>query len=104
MTVYAVNIPKGVDISPALQFGEIKHINVRYVYGDEIENQRLPKEVEERMRIAAENFNPDRDYLLIAGDHLQLLAFVAFLVRENDELIRVLRWDKKAEGYLQVLI
>ena len=114
MTVYAVNMTKD-DTSAALQYGDVVHINMRYVYGDEIEDGCIPQPVHEALRQAAAQFDPKTDYLLIVGDHLQLVAFAALLGRwagytgadvESPQLrtFRVLRWDKKAEGYIPVWV
>lgn len=112
MTVYAVNMTKD-DTAPALQYGDIVHVNMRYVYGDEVENEQMPTPVYEALRKAAAEFIPSKDYLLIVGDHLQLVAFAAMLGRRagmpNPEApyyktFRVLRWDKKAEGYIPVWV
>jgi hypothetical protein len=100
MTVYAVNMTHD-DTSPALQYGDIRFINVRYVYGDEIDNERLPAANMEALAQAADDFNPMRDYLLLVGDWLQLAQFIKMLGARHPG-IHVLRWDKKAEGYLSV--
>lgn len=108
MTVWAVNLTAD-DTSAALQYGDIKHINLRYVYGDEIENERMPREVYDALQRVAVTFNRRTDYLLIVGDHMQLVAFAALLGRWQTEvdleispgaMFRVLRWDRKAEGYI----
>ena len=102
MTVYAVT-PIRDDTTPALQFGDIRHINLRYVYGDEIENRELPADVQDKLQQAAQAFNPERDFVLIAGDHLQLFYFVAALARRRIRFC-ALRWDKMAQGYIPVWI
>lgn len=101
-TVFLVNVVDD-DTRAALQYGDFRHINHRYVYGDEINNEKIPTAVEKAMAQHALVFNPAEDYLLIAGDHLQLVAFSAMLGRLYGQF-RVLRWDKKAQGYLSVWI
>jgi len=100
MTVFAVNMTHD-DTTPALQYGDIRYINVRYVYGDEISNERLPPANMEALAQAADEFNPMRDYVLLIGDWLQLAQFLLMLGARYPG-VRVLRWDKKAEGYLSV--
>lgn len=100
--VYLVNIVTD-DISKAEAFGDIKNINYRYVFGDEIEHEQIPMPVLKQMQRCADEFDPDEDFLLIAGDHLQLIAFAAMLAARHN-YFRVLRWDRKAEGYLPVQI
>lgn len=103
MTVFLVNSIKD-NVTRALSFGEIRHVNIRYVYPDEIDtNDRMPADFTDAMTKACEDFDPRHDYLLIAGDHLQLVAFSAMLgVRHRS--FRALRWDRQAEGYVPVLI
>lgn len=100
--VWAVNLTND-DKSKAEQFGEIRHINLRYVYGDEIVDERVPDDVHDKLRLAAHDFDPATDYVLIVGDHLQLVQFVAALGNLYVSF-RALRYDKKAEGYIPVRI
>ena len=106
MTVYVVNINKD-DLGPAQRYGELKFINMRYVYPDELERTPLgdgiPAEFVQNMRAHLAQFNPLTDYLLICGDHLQLVAFAAML-GEAFKQFRVLRWDRQANGYVPVMI
>lgn len=101
-TVYLVNLVTD-DITKAKAFGDVRNINYRYVFGDEIENEMIPASVVRQMQRCADQFNPGEDYLLIAGDHLQLVAFAAMLSVRHGRF-RVLRWDRKAEGYLPVWV
>lgn len=129
MTVWAVHEVKD-DISPALQFGQVRYINHRYVNGDELERTvniaslpsvtdfpvdpmrilgqtkidwTLPAAFDRNLRDAALNFNPVEDYLLIAGDHLQLLAFTAIL-SSRYPAFSVLRYDRRMGEYIPVLL
>lgn len=103
-TVWAVHDVRD-DISPALGFGPIRFINDRYVNGDELEQDELgwciPHMFRRRMHDAATKFNPDHDYLLIAGDHLQLLAFTAILFGQFNSIF-VLRYDRRMNEYIPV--
>jgi len=101
--VYIVNMVRN-DISAARQWGEFKFINEKYVYPDELsEDGELPQAVRDALRDAALNFNPKFDYVLLVGDDLQRAAFMSFLGCLYRE-IRVLRWDRKAEGYIPAMI
>lgn len=92
------------DISSALRFDpQIRYVNHRYVNGDEIESERLPGEFAANLVRAADEFDPDHDYLLMAGDHLQQLAFSAMLSIRY-EAFRVLRWDRREQAYFPVRI
>ncbi len=98
MTVFAVNMTSD-DTTNALQWGDIRHINLKYVYSDEIENQHLPASVEEALQRAVEDFDPVNDFMLALGDYVQMLAFARMLGVRHGKF-RVLRWDKKASGYV----
>lgn len=103
VTVHVVTPVNPEIAAPAREYGDLYFINTRFVYGDEIEDQQLPFTFDRNMRQAASEFRPDADYLLIAGDWLQLVAYAALLATLHREF-RVLRWDRKAEGYLTVKV
>lgn len=100
MTVYLVN-PTTDDTSAACQYGEIVVVNKRYVYGDEVEDGHIPPDHMSALGWAALAFNPKRDYLLLCGDHLQVVVLSAMLARLHGSF-RVLRWDRIAKGYFVV--
>ena len=100
--VHPIN-DKSVDISAALQFGEPYYVGARYVYPDELEDDCLPVAVLQRILKATDRFDVESDYLLIAGDHLQLVAMSASLA-ERWGRFRVLRYDRQAKGYIVVNI
>ena len=101
--VFAVN-PVKHDLSSAERYGKIVYISRRYVYGDEIdESHRIPDVVRRVMADAVDRFDPKTDYLLLAGDQLQLAAMCAMLGRRYG-CVRVLRYDKIAAGYFEVLL
>lgn len=123
MTVWAVHEVRD-DISPARQFGTVRYINHRYINGDELEQGYrttgtfqdevgsghtyardwvLPSAFERNLRDAALSFNPSEDYLLIAGDHLQLLAFTTILSSWYPAF-SVLRYDRRMNEYIPVLL
>lgn len=83
------------------EYGSIYSITTRYVYGDEIEDGKLPFELQSAIETAARNFDPDHDYVLIGGDYVQLVAFIVALTRWHTKF-QALRWDKNAEGFLPV--
>lgn len=102
MTVYAVNSTRD-DISDAYRYGDVRYINIGYVYNDQLENERLPGNHLEAIRRYADAFDPARDYFLIVGDHLQLLAFAAELAVRHP-YFRVLRFDRREQAYVPVRI
>jgi|SRR5580693_5871619 hypothetical protein len=126
MTVYVVH-PVRDNIAPALRFGDFKFITGGYVYGDLLEKVRrpptlsvldfdpdatpttaeptydwgLPYTFQDSLEFATRQFRPDEDYLLVAGDHLQLLAFTTMLGQLHGSFI-VLRYDRKLDDYIPV--
>lgn len=102
MAVYIVSkINITFDISSAREYGEFKFVNERFVYGDELNGDKLPASVVINTHNVLRKFNPDIDYLMIIGDHLQLLLAAVFLTKEFGKF-RVLRWDRMAKGYFPV--
>ena len=104
MTVYAVH-PLGdkTDISSALTYGEVEYINMGYIFADYVREERPPRGFTSAMQLAADKFDQGSDYLLIAGDHLQLILMAAIL-NETVGDFAVLRFDREAKGYLPVII
>jgi hypothetical protein len=105
MTVLVVHpiTDKALDVSGASIYGDFKYVNRRYVYMDELAGMGLPVDVRNRMLKAVDEFDPEADYLLIAGDHLQLIAISALLA-DRWGIFRVLRYDRAAKGYAPVQI
>ena len=93
------------DISPASEYGVFNYINSKYVYSNDVKMSGggLPKKVLENIEMAAEDFDPENDYVLIAGDHLQIIAFTVALSIRYDRFT-VLRWDRAIAGYFPVVI
>lgn len=92
--------PVQLNLTPAMRFGRIVLINNDYVYGDELwPEDRLPKEISTNLSVSAALFSPSHDYLLLAGDHLQIVHMSA-MIQSLHGRFRVLRWDRIAEGYV----
>lgn len=103
MSVFAVHPVGEKDLTGAKIYGEIIYINRRYVYSDELVNDTIPNDVYSKYELAVDRFDPEHDYVLIAGDHLQLILFSALLgARWN--YFKVLRYDREAGGYVAVTI
>lgn len=105
MTVFVVHPinSNGVSIEDARRFGEVRYVNDRFAYSDEIADQQLPPMFRKALNEAAREFNYDDDYLLIAGDHLQLVALSALLGSLYPSF-SVLRWVRDANAYMPVRI
>ncbi len=96
------------DVSAAGAFGDLKYVNLKYVYGDELEQatngeQYVPAAAWEPLCECADSFDRERDYVLICGDHLQLVTLCAIMGRRHP-YFKVLRWDRQARGYIPVTI
>lgn len=103
MTVWAVHRIKDLDVSQASTYGELQSINTRYVYADEIEEGQFPAKFKAPLEKAVDQFDPGHDYMLIAGDHLQMIQFAALLADRWGEF-KALRFDREAGGYFPVTI
>lgn len=106
MTVLVVHpiSDRSLDISPARSFGEFAYVSKRYIYIDELEaDNQIPTDFYFRMMKAVDTFDVEKDYLLIAGDHLQLIQMSALLA-ERWGMFRVLRYDREAKGYCPIWI
>lgn len=91
------------DLSPTEQFGNLETINTRFVYGDEIVDEKLPQGFVYNLEHAANRFKPREDYVLIGGDHVQFAFLVAVLAAQHGE-VRILRWDRMARGYVPITL
>jgi hypothetical protein len=108
MTIWCVH-PVKDDLTPALAYGPIKYVNTRYIWPDDLESDCVdgsgplvpPQTAVESYQKAALEFDPAADYLVIAGDHLQLVMFVGELACRHGRF-KVLRYDRLAVGYLPV--
>lgn len=109
MTVFAVHELQPrlrASLDPAKKFGEIRYVNQFYIHGDELERtsdekNRIPRGYLKNMERCVAEFDPRHDYLLIAGDHLQLLALTAMLIHKRG-FLDVLRYDRNIQDYIPV--
>lgn len=93
-----------LDRDVASAFGEITFVNHRYIFNDDISDTgHPPSGFIDNMRQAVSQFNPEDDYLMIAGDQLQVLMLAVALSRAYGQF-KVLRWDRQAEGYYPVVV
>lgn len=96
-----------VDLSAATKFGQLKFVNRTYIYGDKLirdpflPGNTLPVGFALGMNKAVMEFDPLQDYLMMAGDHLQLLALTAMLTHEYLSF-QVLRYDRTIQDYIPV--
>lgn len=102
MTVYIPH-PIAALMAGVHQYGRIESINYRYVYPDDIKDQSMPYGFMQHIYRAVKDFDPQQDYLLLAGDVLQVAVLVAELLDVHGA-IRVLRYDRVGDGYFPVWI
>lgn len=104
MTVFVVHeLSPKTDISSAAVYGDIRFINHRYIFADELDGDKPPKGFYDSILRSAADFLPKKDYLLIAGDHLQLVMMASALT-ELHAGFTVLRYEREAKGYIPVTI
>jgi hypothetical protein len=102
MGIVWVAHPVRDDISAAQEWGSLFYVNDRYVYGDELtSDNRIPRQFERAMVAAARKFDPDNDFLLLVGDHVQV-TYLAFMLSRVHGRCTALRFDRKAGGYFRV--
>jgi ABC-type uncharacterized transport system YnjBCD permease subunit len=101
MTVLAVTTIR--DKSKLEKWGEVRSVNQRYCYPDELEGGRLPKIFMRELEKAAEAFNPNEDLVAIVGDQGQLAQLLGLLARRHGS-IGILRYDKFKDDYFKVII
>lgn len=104
-TVYVVNRAiRENNISDLNRYGDVKFVNYKYVYPDEITNDgKLPGEHLQNITNCVDQFRPDQDYLAIIGDHLQLMAMTALLATKFEKF-KVLRFDRVEKQYYSVYL
>lgn len=103
VTVFVVNASHDRDVGAAEDYGELHYVNHRYAFSDELDDERLPPEFVLNIQACVDDFDPATDFLLILGDHAQLVAMTAMLARRHKEF-RVLRYDRKEQGYLVIRV
>lgn len=104
MTVYCVTeLGTKIDVSSAYVYGDMYYVNSRYVFSDELKNDRPPRGFILNIDKAADAFDPRKDYLLLAGDHLQMMMMASALAIRYVEFY-VLRYEREAKGYVPILI
>ena len=101
---WVVHPLNAVDISAASEWGSVRYVNNRYVYPDELDNDnRIPKDFMDRLKSAADEFDPESDSLIMVGDHVQVAALVYYLSTLR-KTFRLLRFDRHVGRYVPVTI
>ena len=101
MTVWVVTNVR--DKKNLEKWGEVRQINQRYCYLDEIEEGKLPDFFMGPLETAADNFNPVKDFLAITGDQAQCSQMIVLLTKRYNSF-SIIRYDKIKCGYFKVVI
>lgn len=101
MSIVWVMHPVKQDLIKAERYGSLRYINSYFTCMDDLVRGMLMPSMLERMNCAANELDPDRDWVLLVGDHAQLMQFVFFL-GEKRKQPRLLRWDRRAFAYYPV--
>lgn len=90
MTVYVIKNHSIYDVSKAAKFGNIRFILSRY---EEVDNG---PHIIQTIREALDDFNSDRDYLLLIGSPLAISVVSAIVwdFIEPGKTLQYLIWDK----------
>ena len=83
----------GKNLTPAMEFGDIKVLATRDVplFGN-------PTHVLSGLRSKLSPYNPDRDYLICAGDPLLIGAAIHYIASQFGK-VRCLKWDRQNLTY-----
>lgn len=93
-----------VDISDAARYGRFHYASTSgYLFADEVDNLQVPEQLLKDLKAAAIDFHPVHDYLLIAGDHVQL-ALMSALLANRYPFFKLLRYDRRHRAYFPVEI
>lgn len=101
--VHPIRNTDRVNITPALSWGELRFINKQYLFADDLDDDHPPQPMLDALRRCADVFNPKLDFVLIAGDHAQLVIFGAMLAVRHP-YFRMLRYDRQAQAYYPVRV
>ena len=105
-TVYITQDDGRLDLSPLNRYGEQNALFGRSIYPDDAE-ERVPV-MYGIARNKLSKFNPDKDYLALAGDPVSVTVAVSVLTRHLEHTgytsFKVLKWDGIAKGYYEIEI
>ncbi len=95
MTVFVVQEPRGINLMPAEQYGELKVLlppgNVAYSAAPTVA----------RLKRGLARFT-DNDYLLMVGDPAAIAVAGAVATMLNNGRMKVLKWDRQEMRYYVV--
>ena len=101
MTVYVIQSVRGFDYSGLAPFGQPKFVTYRHCFVDEAESH--VESLYEAARKFSASFNPDEDYVAIAGDPINIVVLSSILLKDHGRA-KFLKFDRKLGGYYPVEI
>lgn len=97
-TVFVTQDSGNINLTPALKFGNIEILADR-----DIPLFRNPKSAVIKIVKNLETYNPDEDYILMAGDPLNIAATISHVMDKFGEC-RCLKWDRQNRQYLPIIL
>ena len=96
--VYVVQDDGRKNLAPALAYGDIEVLATRdlTVFGN-------PANAIEALQAKLKDFDPDKDYLIPAGDPL-LIGIAFHTIAAKSGIVPCLKWDRQSTAYFQVTI
>lgn len=99
VTIYATQDARHVNLTPALDHGD--RIVAMTPSGDA---NFSPSDTVARLHDVFDNFQPGRDKVLMVGDPLVMMMVGAVYRDRFDEPLKVLKWDRMANRYIEIEI
>ncbi len=97
-TVYVTQEQRKYNITPAMEYGEIKTL-----LPPGLEVYHSAGQVADRLKPALSDFGDD-DYLLLIGDPVTIGITVAVAGWWNNGRVKLLRWDRQEHKYIPVSV
>jgi len=103
--VWMIHPVANINITDARRFGTICYVSPQgdYLFGDEVEDLAIPEFKRREMQFCVDEWNPDNDFLLLAGDHAQLIILGAMLAKRYSRFY-MLRFDRNTRGYFPLRV
>lgn len=103
--VWLIHPVPDLNINDAKRFGELRCVapEGRYLFGDQVDDLAIPDFMRQELQACAEVFDPDNDFLLLAGDHAQLIILGAMLTARHGKFT-MLRFDRLQRGYFPIKV
>jgi len=103
--VWMIHPVPNIDVADAKRFGSINYVSPKgeYLFGDEVEDLAIPEFKRREMLACVGDWDPNNDFLLLAGDHAQLIILGAMLARRYSYFY-MLRYDRQTRSYFPLRV